>query len=95
VVKSIGGVVGKITDTGEGGVITESSGDELEVVFEGEVFGLLVDHLLVATDTTNSHLKTDHHVKDEVPIIVTDEDHITLDGTLLDVDVVNGLVFFV
>lgn len=56
----------------------EPSGDQFEVVLEFEVFGLFVNHFLEPFHTPDSHLNTDHHIQNHVPIVVPEENHISL-----------------
>lgn len=64
VVKGVWSVVSKAADSGEVSVIPEPPGHQFKVVLEIKVFGLLIDHFLVASDTAHCHLNTNHHVED-------------------------------
>ncbi len=70
-VEGIGGVVSEGVDGGGVLLIAEPSWNQFEVVFEFEVFGLLVNHLLEAPYRPHCHLDPDHHVKHQVPVVVS------------------------
>ena len=61
------------------GLLALSLGEELEVVFELEVFfgelGLAFDKLDLG-DAFDGHLNSEHHVDDEVPVLVEEKNHI-------------------
>jgi hypothetical protein len=76
VVEGVGGVVREGVDGGGVLLISEPSGDQFEIVLESEIFGFFVDHLLEAAYAPHCHLDADHHVEDEVPVVVANEDHV-------------------
>lgn len=62
VVERVGSVVGEGVDGRVVVLVPEAAGNELEVILEAEVFGLLIDHLLEALDAPDCHLDADHHI---------------------------------
>lgn len=61
-VESVWCIICETTNTRDVVLVSESSWDELEIIFKIEVLGLFVDHLLIPSDTSDCHLDADHHI---------------------------------
>ena len=75
-VEGVGRIVGEGVNSGIVFLISESPWHQFEVILEAEVLRLLVDHLLEASNAPHRHLDADHHVQHQVPVIITEEDHL-------------------
>jgi hypothetical protein len=93
VIEGVGGIVSKIANPRKRGVVSKSAGDEFKVVLKVEIFGLFVNHLLITPHTSYCHLQPNHHVENQIPIVIPNEDHVSLDWPLLDLDVYHCLLF--
>jgi hypothetical protein len=78
VVESIRSVVGERKDSRSVLLVSESAWNQLEIIFETKVLRLFVDHLLKTSNRTDCHLNADHHVEHKIPIIISQEDHLSL-----------------
>ena len=77
-IEGVGSVVSERIDCLCIVLVAEAAWDELEIILQTEVFGLFADHLLEAADAANGHLDANHHVENEIPIVVAEEDHLSL-----------------
>lgn len=77
VIESVGSVVGKRIDSGVIVLIPKLSGYEFKVVFESKVLGLFADDFLKSFDASDCHLNSYHHVKDEIPVLISYKDHVS------------------
>ena len=63
---------------GRTAVISKSTWNQLEAVFETEIFGLLADDFLQSFNASDCHLNTNHHVEYHVPVLISNENHASL-----------------
>ena len=75
-IECLRGVIGKAANLRVSFLVAEPSRNQFEVVLEVEVFGFFINHLLIASDTSDCHLDSDHHVEDKIPVIIAKEHHI-------------------
>ena len=92
-IKSIWCIISERINSGLILLITESSRDKFKIIFELKVFRLFEYHLLITFYTSDSHLNTNHHVQNHVPVIITEKYHVSFSTFDFFMNILNCLFF--
>lgn len=77
-VEGIRRIVCKRTDSRMIIFISESSRDQLKTIFQPKILRFFANYFLKSFAATHCDLNAYHHVENQIPILITDENHVPL-----------------